>query len=251
MGMFRITGGVAGAPDIHHAGGVALALLAHHVALTLLRIDVVDEAATGLEVVRHLVGIILVLALFEDGLALDLARGVGTSESVHRAGIQRHVDLFGRQLHVLIVHLAVAVEPGPRIFVIESDGVLGRIDHRFVQGALALLLHRVGRQSVRRQRVRHERVRRSGSDGVQSVPHLREHGLHALVVRIGRQRRLMQQSISRQGRFMRQRVGRLIRHRSRFDAGCRHHDHEGGKQQEYDDTGLFHVYVARSCACAQ
>ena len=139
MGMLGVAGGILGFFHVEYARGVTLAVDALHEALSLFGVHIRDEGLSGFEVVGNLVGLVLVLSLLEHGLSLHGSCGVGGAHGMHQAAVDTHVYAVGRELQVLVVHLAVAEEGGPHVGIVKGDGVLCRIGDGHVQSRAAAL----------------------------------------------------------------------------------------------------------------
>ena len=74
MGMASIAGGVFGLGNIHCSATITLALITRHEAFTLLGKDIMDKRLARLEVIRNLVGFILIGTLFKDGGHGDISQ---------------------------------------------------------------------------------------------------------------------------------------------------------------------------------
>ena len=150
MGMGRIAGGVFSTPSVHHAHAVALRLVTDEDALTLVGIDIADKGLLRLEVITYAVRLVFIIALTENRFTHNLTLGVGriqTACGMHDAAVERHADVVGLQLEVLVVDLALAVEHGMVGGVVEGDGVACREIHGSIERTLAAT-HRIGLHGI-------------------------------------------------------------------------------------------------------
>lgn len=104
--------GVASAFHIVVLALAFLGLAAGEVALALLGDYVGDKAFFRLEVVLHGLGLIVGAALGEDGLAYDVAHGVGGAHGEYVVEAQVHIDVVRVKLDVAVLNVARAVHHG-------------------------------------------------------------------------------------------------------------------------------------------
>ena len=148
--MRSIAGGVFSTPAIHHAHTVSFRLFTDEYALTLVGIDIGDEGLLRLEIIADAVRLVLVVALTENRFTHNLTLGVGriqTACGMHDAAVERHADVVGLQLEVLVVDLALAVEHGMVSGVVEGDGVACREIHGSIERTLAAT-HGIGLHGI-------------------------------------------------------------------------------------------------------
>ena len=74
---------------------------------------VLNESFLRLEVERHALTFIVFAPLFVDGRSLKIATSaVGHTLGMDEGGVHVEGDVVGRQVHVLIVHLGIAIKMG-------------------------------------------------------------------------------------------------------------------------------------------
>ena len=150
VGVRIITGGVAAMLQIDDTRRVALAHFAAEEAVLLLSIDPFDQALFRLEVEGHRIALVLVLAHREERSALYAVflRRVGRPRGAHRTAVKVHEDLVARKLHVLIIHLRIAIQKGRSRGRIVDEGVVGRVLHRCIDAVRACPHHAVGTDGI-------------------------------------------------------------------------------------------------------
>ena len=134
------------------------------VAVALSRRHIVDETLFRLEIEAHLLALVGVATLGVDGLSLKHPGGVRNALCVDKAAV--HVDRnLGRvELHVLIVDLAAAIEPGQASVRVIDHRVLRRVGDG-VGDAGALSTRTVGCKTVSQQGIGSQRVGRKQRQG--------------------------------------------------------------------------------------
>ena len=136
--MLCIAGSVLTTVQVHHARTIPLALVRGHETLTLLCVDVGNESLSRLEVVGDAVGLILLVALLEEGFAYHLTQTVLSSCRMHQTAVQGYGYLVGGKRQVLVIHLTVSVEICPALEHVERDTVGSRVHNRGIQRTLAI-----------------------------------------------------------------------------------------------------------------
>ena len=118
--------------QIQHARGVALRALAGQEAVLLLGVNVADVAFLRLEVERHLLALILVVAHLEHRHAVNIAQRVGDAHGMHHIAVHVDIHLLALQVHVLILHVGLAVKMSRARGGVIHYRVVRRILHRGV-----------------------------------------------------------------------------------------------------------------------
>ena len=134
-----VAGGVASILDVILIVLMLLGDATGEVAIALLGDNVGDNTLLGLEVESHLLRLVLAAGVGKHWLALELAHRVGHTHGMHHAAV--HVHLNGRRLevHVVVGHLALAIEPQV-VAAKEHNRVLRRELHHMVDIDCARLL---------------------------------------------------------------------------------------------------------------
>ena len=112
VGVWLVAGGVASVIEIHIAVGITLRYLRGHVTFILLGIDILDETLLRLEVESHRVGFVSVATHLEYRGSVLLTRCVARTGGMDQTGIHRHVNLVALQVHILILHVRLAIKEG-------------------------------------------------------------------------------------------------------------------------------------------
>ena len=146
--MWVVAGGVFSVHEKHLPFVVSLRYLAGEESVLLLCIYTGDETFLCLEVKGHGVALILVAAHLKHRCAEDGSGGVSGACGMHEATVEVHVYLVALQVHVLILHVRVAVEECKSRRCLVSQGVFGCIFHRRVDTVFPLSVDTVEGQGV-------------------------------------------------------------------------------------------------------
>ena len=130
----------------HLALGITLRDFRSHETFVLLGIDILDETLLGLEVKSHGISLVGVVAHLKDRCTKLRTRGVERTRGMHQTGVERHVNLVALQVHVLILHVRLAIEVGNARLALVGHRVLCRIVHRGIDTVLTLAIDRIGTQ---------------------------------------------------------------------------------------------------------
>ena len=138
VGVVGVAGGVLRVLEVEVAVVGALRVGRAHEAFALGGLDVLDEALFRLEVERHVFALVLLAPLLVNGLPFEfVGERILHPAGVHEVGVEVHPDVVGREGHVLIVHLRVAVEMGKSRGGIVDEGVGGGVVHRRFKSGLS------------------------------------------------------------------------------------------------------------------
>ena len=131
-----IASGVSSVFHVYDTRTVTLGCLRTHETIVLLCIDVLYKAFLRLEVKRHIVALIPVVAYIEDRSAERSTESVFASFRTYKAGVQTHVYLLRIQLHVLIIDIGIAKDMGCLGVCIIHHGVCTGIYYRRINAVL-------------------------------------------------------------------------------------------------------------------
>ena len=121
--------------DIHRIVRHLFCGFRHQVSFALLRKDVGRESLPRTEVVSHGLGLDLLFALYEKGIAVLVPRRVECERGVDDAAIHAHLYAFGLQFDVVILHIALPEEVG-HVARRHDDRIGGLISNRRLEHAL-------------------------------------------------------------------------------------------------------------------
>ena len=150
--------GVAAIADIELIVGAFLHRVTGHIALALLRGNIVDIPLARLEVVAHRLRLVGSIAIGKDRTSGHRTGCVGCALGIYGRGLQVDGNLIGLELYILIVDLTGTIEVGIAVLV-PHHRVLRLIDDRgfqlvtFFRGIIDQRirdgnLHRIYRQHV-------------------------------------------------------------------------------------------------------
>ena len=150
VGVRVVAGGVSSVLQVDHSRGVALRPRAGEESVLLRRVHVVDERLLALEIELDGVGVVGVASHLEDGLSLDtvLGGGVGGTHGRDIALVHIHSDAVGGEVHVLVLHVGVAVEMRHLVMGVVDQGVGGGVVDRCVHSTRLLPLDAVEADAV-------------------------------------------------------------------------------------------------------
>ena len=98
--------------EVHVAVSITLRYLRGHVTFILLGVDILDETLLRFEVEGHRIGLVSVATHLENRGSELPTRCVARTGGMNQAGIHRHVNLVALQVHVLILHMRLAIKEG-------------------------------------------------------------------------------------------------------------------------------------------
>ena len=149
-----------------------LGLVRNDVSFALLRYYMTDITLTRLDVIRHLVRFVTVVAVFEYRLTDPfVVKCVIDTLRVDKTAVDVHPDILGCQLHRFVFEFTLPVQV--RVTVLGHDHRVRRlIEYRCLQITLFLrrsTVHLYPRNTVRHQAVRHQTVRHQTVRGRNTV----------------------------------------------------------------------------------
>ena len=148
VGVWLVAGGITSVVEEHLALGITLRDFRSHETFVLFGIDILDETLLGLEVKGHGISLVGIVAHLKDRCTKLRTRGIERTRGMHQAGVERHVYLVALQVHVLILHVRLAIEVGNARLALVGHRVLCRIVHRGIDTILTLAIDRIGTQGV-------------------------------------------------------------------------------------------------------
>ena len=124
---------------------VALGQLAAEIAFLLMGGHIIDEALLGLEVEGHGIALVFGVAHLEYRLVAyaALLERVGGTHGVYQTAVHAQGDAVAGQVHVLVLHIGLAVDIGTLGFGVVDQRVVALVAYRCVDTVLLGSVDRV------------------------------------------------------------------------------------------------------------